>query len=136
MITDEEVLRLFERADPAQTDDAAPAIDAAGYLDALRARRSNMTYIDAEPTLTETPTNRHRWLHAIAAAATVAIIAGGLMLTAREGDEGGGGVRLEPGDGAAGNGTTTTPPRRWPLLAGSPVAPRSNRVRRSPSPFR
>ena len=35
MITDEEVLRLFERADPSQTDDAAPAIDAAGYLDAL-----------------------------------------------------------------------------------------------------
>ena len=88
MITDDEVLRLFERADPAQTDDAAPAIDAAGYLDALRTRSSNVNYIDTEPTPTEPPTNRHRWL-AAAAAATVAIIAGGLVLAARDDDESG-----------------------------------------------
>lgn len=38
MITDDEVMRLFERADPARVDHAAPVIDAAGHLDALRTR--------------------------------------------------------------------------------------------------
>ena len=95
MITDDEVLRLFERADPAQTDDAAPAIDAAGYLDALRTRSSTVDYIDTEPTPTEPPTNRHRWLAAAAAAATVAVIAGGLVLAARDDDETG--VASDPG---------------------------------------
>ena len=87
MITDDEVLRLFERADPALTDDAAPAIDAAGYLDALRTRSSTVDYIETEPTPTEPPTSRHRWLVAAAAAATVAVIAGGLVLASRDDDE-------------------------------------------------
>ena len=51
MITDDEVMRLFERADPARVDDAAPVVDAAGYLDALRTRSSNVT------------THRHRTRH-------------------------------------------------------------------------
>ena len=87
MITDDEVLRLFEQADPALADHAAPALDAARYLDALRTRSSNLDYIDAEPTPSEPPTNRHRWLSAAAAAAVVAVIAGGLVLAARDDDE-------------------------------------------------
>ena len=35
MITDDEVMRLFERADPARVDHVAVRIDPAGYLDAL-----------------------------------------------------------------------------------------------------
>ena len=69
MTTENEAMRLLKRADPAPADDAAPAIDAAGYLDALRTRSSNVAYIDAEPTPTEPPTHRHRWLAAAAAAA-------------------------------------------------------------------
>jgi hypothetical protein len=33
VITDDEVMRLFERADPARVKDPAPVIDATGYLD-------------------------------------------------------------------------------------------------------
>ena len=36
MITDDEVMRILERADPARVDDEIPMIDAAGYLDGLR----------------------------------------------------------------------------------------------------
>lgn len=106
MITDDEVLRLFERADPALTGDAAPAIDAAGYLDTLRTRSSNGGYIDTEPTPTEPPTNR-RWPSAVgAAAATVVIIAGGLVLAARDDDETGGATDPAP----VTEGPETTPP--------------------------
>jgi hypothetical protein len=48
VITDDEVMRLFERADPARLDDSAPVIDAAGYLDTLRTRSIDVT-------LTKTP---------------------------------------------------------------------------------
>ena len=112
MITDDEVLRLFERADPAQTDDAAPAIDAAGYLDALRTRSSTVTYIDTEPTPTEPPTNHHRWLAAAAAAATVAVIAGGLILASRDDDE-----------------TGARPTRDWSIRGSSPSRHRRRRRR-------
>ena len=45
------------------------------------------------------------------------------MLTARDGDEDGGGVRLEPGDGAAGNGTTTTIPAPLAVTGRIPCGP-------------
>jgi hypothetical protein len=82
LITDDEVMRLFERADPARTDETAPVINTAGYLDALQARSSNVTLIDTEPTPTG-PTSRHRWLIAAAAAAVVAIVVGAIVLAAR-----------------------------------------------------
>ena len=89
-----------------------PAIDAAGYLEALRTRSSNVDYIDTEPTPTEPPTNRHRWLAAAAAAATVAVIAGGLVLAARDDDETG--VVTAPRPAAeqppVTEGPVTTPP--------------------------
>ena len=113
MTTDDEVLRLFERADPALTDDTTPAIDAAGYLDALRTRSSTVDYLDAEPTLTNPPTNRHRWLAAAAAAATVAVIVGGLVLAARDDD-----VTGVPSD----TGPMTEPPSdTGPLTEQPPV---------------
>ena len=38
MITDDEVMRVLERADPARVDDAIPLPDSADYFDALRTR--------------------------------------------------------------------------------------------------
>lgn len=84
MITDDEVMRLFERADPARADDTAPVIDAAGHLDALRTRTSYVTTTAIAPTPAG-PTSRHRWRIVTAAAAAVVLIVGSaLMLAARD----------------------------------------------------
>ena len=78
MITDQEVMRILERADPASEDDDSPMIDAAGYLDALRTRSVNVTIIDTEPTSTRPP--RRRWPIIVAAAGAVMTVAiGGLV---------------------------------------------------------
>ncbi len=82
MITDDEVMRLFERADPARVDDAAAVVDPAVSLDTLRTRSSNVTLIDTTPTPIRPP-SRHRWLIA-AAAAVVAIVVGALLLATRD----------------------------------------------------
>jgi hypothetical protein len=82
VITDDEVMRLFERADPARVDETAPVIDADGYLATLRTRSSNVTVIDTEATPTG-PTSRHRWLIAAAAAAVVAVVVGAIVLATR-----------------------------------------------------
>jgi hypothetical protein len=81
VITDDEVMRLFERADPARVDDAAPVIDAAGYLYTLRERSSNVTLIDTEPTPIRPP-SRHRWPIIIAAAAAVVLLVVGAVIVA------------------------------------------------------
>ncbi len=90
MITEDEVMDLLERADPVLRIHPAPAVDAAEYLDALRARSCNVDDIDTEPTANNPRFTRHRWLSAAAAAATLAIVAGGLVLAARADDETGG----------------------------------------------
>ena len=83
MITDDEVMRILERADPARVDDDIPMIDAADYLDALRERSINVTLIDTEPTSTRP--SRRRWaIITAAAAAVVAVVVGGLVLAARD----------------------------------------------------
>jgi hypothetical protein len=90
VITDDEVLLLFERADPARFADAPPVPDAAGYLDALRTRSINVQLIETDqpPTEPTTPTKRHRWpLIAAAAAAVVLVVAGALVLAGRDDDE-------------------------------------------------
>lgn len=88
MITENDVMRLLERADPARGGDAAAVVDAAGYLDAIKARSTHVTLIDTEPTPTRPP-SRHRRLimTAAAAAAVVAIVVGALVLAARDGNK-------------------------------------------------
>jgi hypothetical protein len=71
VITDEEVMRLFERADPARVEDTAPDVDATGYLATLRTRSSNVTLIDTEPASTGPKTGHRRVYITIAAAAAV-----------------------------------------------------------------
>ena len=83
MITDDEVMRLFERADPARVDDGASVIDAAGYLDTLRTRSSNVTLIDIEATPSRPP-NRHRWWIVTAAAAAAVLVVGVVLLAIRD----------------------------------------------------
>jgi hypothetical protein len=84
VITDDEVMRLFERSDPARVDDVASVSDGAGYLDARRTRSSHVTIIEIPPTPTGPP-RRHRWRIATAAAAAVVLIVGGaLVLAARD----------------------------------------------------
>ena len=86
MITEDEVMRLLERADPARRVVAAPAVDAAGYLAALRTGSSNVTIIETETTPIP-PSHRRRWPIIVAAAAAVlAIIVGGVVLATRDDD--------------------------------------------------
>jgi hypothetical protein len=78
VITDDEVMRLFERADPARVDHVAVRIDAAGYLDALRLESDEQLvpvkeiYVSVDsPPASET---RNRRRLAMAVAAVVAVI--------------------------------------------------------------
>jgi hypothetical protein len=78
VITDDEVMRLFERADPARVDHVAVRIDAAGYLDALRLEADEQLVPVTEifVPITDSPTSetRNRRRLAMAAAAVVAVI--------------------------------------------------------------
>jgi hypothetical protein len=89
VITDDEVMRLFERADPARTtDDLDNTPDTTGYLAALRQRSNNVTYIQPTDTPPDEPVRRPFTLMAIAAAAVVVLVVGALVLAARGDDEG------------------------------------------------
>ncbi len=87
MITDDEIMRLFELADPARDDDGVRLVDAAGYLDALRTRSYDMQLIDTPEAPTKTPRDNRWILAAIVAAAIVLIVAGALILSRDDGDQ-------------------------------------------------
>ena len=71
MITDDEVMRVLERADPARVDDAISPPDGADYFDALRTKSTTATLIDIEPT----PTRRHRRRVVVAIGVAAAVVA-------------------------------------------------------------
>ena len=73
MITEDELIRLLELADPALVDDPAPVLDPAEYRDALSTRRTTVTLTDHEPAPTQ-PTSGRRWPILIAAAAVVLVV--------------------------------------------------------------
>ncbi len=84
MITEDEATRLLKRADPARADHRARVVDAAGYLATLRARSSNVTLIDTEPTPTRPDSSHRRLFIGLAAvAAVVAILVGALVYAGR-----------------------------------------------------
>lgn len=83
MITDDDVMRLFERADPARYDRATSVPDATGYLDALRTRSIDMTITQTTPLPTE-PKRPPRWPILLAAAAVVSIVVGALVFATRD----------------------------------------------------
>ena len=70
MITDNELIRLLELADPARVDDPAPVLEPAEYRDALLTGRTPVRLVDLEPTPSE-PSSGRRWPILIAAAAAV-----------------------------------------------------------------
>jgi hypothetical protein len=79
MITDDEVMSLFARADPARADDTSPDVDVPGALDDLRMRGTQSTVVEITPT-DDVPTNGHHWRTITAAAAVaVALVAGALL---------------------------------------------------------
>ena len=86
MITDDEIMRLFELADPARDDDGMRMVHAAGYLDALQQRSYDMTLTEITEAPTKSPRDNRWVLAAIAAAAIVLIVAGALLLT-RDNDQ-------------------------------------------------
>ena len=92
MITDDDVMSLFEQADPAGTTDHHATPDATGYLAALRQRSNNVTYIHPTENLTanpaEEPGRPRRVAMIAAAAAAVVLVVGALVVAARD-DEGG-----------------------------------------------
>jgi len=85
MISDDEVMRLFEQADPARLPDRAnDRVDGTGYLTALRPQRS-ITMTITESPQTESPTPpRRRWAMAGAAATVTALVIGLVALLARD----------------------------------------------------
>ena len=84
MITDDEVLQLFERADPARVSDVTPKVDAAAYLDALRTRSTDMTLVENPPRRSDAKPRTPRWLLLSAAAAVVVVVLGTLVVANRD----------------------------------------------------
>ena len=87
VITEDEVMRLLERADPARRDDVAPVVDAAGYLDALRTRSTTVTLIDTEPDTDPTAEPSPMADHRRRRGAVVVIVVGALVLATRDDDD-------------------------------------------------
>jgi hypothetical protein len=73
VITDDEVLRVLERANPASVDDPIPMLDVAVYRDALHTRSATVTVIDSEPETAVA--TRGRWWPILVAAVAVAVVA-------------------------------------------------------------
>ena len=82
MITDDEVMRVLEQANPASGDDPIPMLDLAGYRDLLHAKGTTVTLIDSQPTPTE-PTGARRWSIPIAAAAVTLVVVAALIVSGR-----------------------------------------------------
>jgi hypothetical protein len=74
MITDDEVLGVLERADPARAGDAVPVPDPQRYLDSLRERDTTVTLFDTEPTPTESERGRHWRIISVAASAAALVV--------------------------------------------------------------
>src|SRR5262245_21744163 len=118
VITDEEVMRLFERADPARSADAESVFDAASYLDALRARGAEMAPVESQPTDNERAGHR-QWRVFAAAAAAAALIVATIVLVRTETNDGGT-VQTAAGPGPS---APAAPSARSPLPDGTTLLP-------------
>ena len=116
MITDDEVMRVLEQANPASVDDPIPMLDVAGYRDVLDARNTTMTLIDSEPTPSE-PSSGRRWPILIAAAAAVVVAIA--VVATRDDDD------ATPADQPSPTVTVppTAPPRALPDTSGGQLEP-------------
>ncbi len=114
MITDDEVMRVLEQANPASVDDPIPMLDIAGYRDVLDATHTTMTLIDIEPKPVE-PSNGRRWTILLASAAAVVVA---IAVVATRNDD------ATPADQPSPTVTVppTVPPQPLPNKSG-PLAP-------------
>jgi hypothetical protein len=105
LITDDEVMRVLEQANPASVDDPIAMLDVGVYRDVLDARNMTVTLIDSEPTPSE-PSGGRRWLMLVAAAAAVVLVATIALVVTGEDD-------ATPADQPSStvNLPTPTPPR-------------------------
>jgi hypothetical protein len=78
MITDNEVLRLFEEADPARAPDTAPVTDAVSYLHTLWSS-TNLPAVATVPASIPAPRRRART--AVAAVAAVSVLVLGALIS-------------------------------------------------------
>jgi hypothetical protein len=87
MITDDEVLHLFARADPARLDDELDAAEVDDALGRMRQRRNHLTIVEPEATPGGGHDRRHRWMVKLAAAAVVLVVAGALVVVVGSRDD-------------------------------------------------
>jgi hypothetical protein len=93
MITDDEVMRLFEEADPARAPDTAPVPDAVSDLDTLRSSAA----VPAVATVPASITAAHRrGRTVVAAVAAVTVLVLGAVALASRDDESGPPTRATP----------------------------------------
>jgi hypothetical protein len=84
MITEDEAMKLFARADPAHADETSSDVDVSSALEDLRRRSTAPTVVEITAT-TDRPTNGHHWrIITAAVAAAVVVVAGALMLVATD----------------------------------------------------
>jgi len=87
MISDDDVMRVFEEADPARRPDRAGGrVDGAGYLAALRDRTVPMTFTEFSETESSKPETRpgRSWAWVGAAAAAAMVVVGAVALLTRD----------------------------------------------------
>jgi Tol biopolymer transport system component len=77
VITDDDVIRVLEQANPASVDDPISMPAAAGYLDSLRSTTVPVVELDPTPTA---PISGRRWPILITAAAVVLVVVGALVV--------------------------------------------------------
>jgi hypothetical protein len=86
VITDDELIRLLELADPALVADPAPVQDPADYRHALKPWIRSITLIDHQPAPTQ-PASGGRWPIQVAAAAAAVVLVVGVLVVG-DGDDG------------------------------------------------
>ena len=78
MITDNDVMRLFEKADPARVPPATPPLDADAYLDTLRLRSTDVSLTDLSVPPTP-PRDRRNLMTLVAVVLVAVLVAGGAI---------------------------------------------------------
>jgi hypothetical protein len=86
MITDDEVLHLFARADPARLDDELDAAAIDETLGRMRTRRDHLAIVEPEST-GGGHDRTNRWMARLAAAAVVLVVAGALVVVVGSRDD-------------------------------------------------
>jgi hypothetical protein len=80
MITDDEVMQLFARADPARLNDDFDAAEVDDTLGRMRTRRDHLTIVEPDTTSGSGRNRQTWWLVKLAAAAAVVLVVAGALV--------------------------------------------------------